>query len=355
MKFMIPSQQRTSPEAWRRYVIAFVAIVVGFLTAAHTFVLLVDPFGISPVSLPLKRTLVTVQRYMYPQLIRSHRFDSALFGTSTSMLLDPEILNGPFEARFANLSMASATAWEQKTLAELFLREVRRPKVLIIGLDTVWCTPDADRNRITFRGFPDWLYDDNRWNDHLHLLNRISLMSAVRLVRFNLGLFSPTTRSDGMDTFLPPETEYDLERARRHIYGGTARVEGSEAPPTPPQPSNRGEQVELPALLWLDQILARVPDETRKVLAFMPVHVSHPGQDLAFEVCKARIAEIGRQRDATVIDWRISSTITREDSNFWDPLHYRVPIAKRIARDLAGAALSGTQSEDHTYRLINVR
>jgi hypothetical protein len=355
MKFMIPPEQRDSPEAWRRYAFAFIAIVVGFLVAAYTFVLLVDPFGISPVSLPLKRALVTVQRYMYPQLIRSHRFDSALFGTSTSMLLDPEILNGPFEARFANLSMASATAWEQKTLIELFLREVRHPKVLMIGLDIVWCTPDADRNRITFRGFPDWLYDDNRWNDYLHLLNRISLMSAVRLLRFNLGLFSPPTRLDGMNTFLPPEAEYDLERARGHIYGGVPRVESSEASPTPPPLSNVGEQVELPALLWLEQILARLPDETRKVLAFMPVHVSNLGQGPTFETCKARVAEIGRQRGASVIDWRIPSTITREDSNFWDPLHYRVPIANRIARDLARAVLSGTESEDRTFRLINVR
>jgi len=353
MKFIIPSEQQTSPEAWRRYVLAFIAIFVGFLTAVYAFVLLVDPFGISPVSLPLKRSLVTVQRYMYPQLIRSHRFDSALFGTSTSMLIDPELLNGPFQARFANLSMASATAWEQKTLVELFLREVRRPKVMVIGLDIVWCTPDADRNRITFRGFPDWLYDDNRWNDHLHLLNRISLMSAVRLVRFNLGSFAPTTRSDGMDTFLPPDAEYDLERARRHIYGGTPRVEGSEAP-APPQAGNASGQVELPALPWLDQMLARMPDETRKVLAFMPVHVSTFGQGPMFEVCKARIAEIGRRHSASVIDWRIASTITREDSNFWDALHYRVPIANRIARELAGAVLSGKGSEDRTYRLINV-
>jgi hypothetical protein len=29
--------------------------------------------------------------------------------------------------------------------------------------------PHADRNRITFRGFPEWLYDDNPWNDYLHL------------------------------------------------------------------------------------------------------------------------------------------------------------------------------------------
>lgn len=355
MKLPDPSEQQTSPAKWRRYFFAFIAVFVGVLVAAYIFILLIDPFGISPVSLPMKRALVTVQRYMYPQLIRSHRFDSAIFGTSTSMLLDPEILNGPFQARFANLAMASATAWEQKTLAELFLREVRRPKVLVMGLDSVWCSPNADLDRITFRGFPDWLYDDNRWNDYLHLINRISFMSAVRLLRFNVGLFSPTTRSDGMDTFLPPEAEYDLERARQHIYGEVPLVPtfaGRPLPLPPSSPDDGQKQTEFPALVWLDQILAKAPDETRKVLAFMPVHVGTAGDD-ALDLCKMKIAEIGRRRGASIVDWRIPSSITREDSNYWDALHYRVPIANKIARDLTGAVLSGAESTDGTYRLVN--
>jgi hypothetical protein len=128
MKLPIPSEQQTSPTRWRRYFFVFIAIFGGVLAAAYMFILLIDPFGISPVALPIKRALVTVQRYVYPQLIRSQRFDSAIFGTSTSMLLDPDVLNGPFQARFANLAMASATAWEQKTLIELFLREVSVPR-----------------------------------------------------------------------------------------------------------------------------------------------------------------------------------------------------------------------------------
>jgi hypothetical protein len=355
MKFPIPSEQQTLPAMWRRYVFVFIAIFGGVLAAAYMFILLLDPFGISPVSLPINRALVTVQRYVYPQLIRSQRFDSAIVGTSTSMLLDPEILNGPFQARFANLSMASATAWEQKTLVELFLREVKRPKVLVIGLDAVWCAQEADRNRITFRGFPDWLYDDNRWNDYLHLVNRISFMSAVRLLRFNVGLFAPTTRSDGMDTFLPTDAEYDLERARRHIYGGSPQVPTFDRRPLPPSPDNGQQRLEFPALIWLDQILAEMPGDTRKVLAFMPVHVSAAGEEAAFDICKAQIAEIGRRRGASIVDWRIPSSITREDSNYWDALHYRVPIANRIARDLTAAVLSGAESADGTYHLVNVR
>ena len=52
-----------------------------------------------------------------------------------------------------------------------------------------------------------------------------------------------------------------------------------------------------------------------------------------------------------MIDWRIASPITTNDSNYWDGLHYRLPIAQRIARELIDAALKGTESADGSYRL----
>lgn len=346
---MTTTPGKASPAtAWRRYALAFVLLFFCPLGLAYLFILLIDPFGTSAVALPLNRAPVTVQRYMYPQLIRSGQFDSVIVGTSTSMLLDPDILNGPFKARFANIAMASATAWEQKTLIELFLRTVKHPKAVVIGVDVVWCQPDAAKNRITSRGFPDWLYDDNRWNDYLHLLNRIGFMSAVRLLRFNLGLYTPTTRADGMDTFLPPDNEYDLERARQHIYGGRPR-EIAPDNPTPPLSARDGQPPEFTALPWLDQMLAQMPADTIKVLAFVPVHIF---QADGLEACKAQIAEIGQRHGAKVIDWRIPSAITREDSNYWDSLHYRVPIATRLARDLPAAALSGKDADDGTYRML---
>jgi hypothetical protein len=67
--------------------------------------------------------------------------------------------------------------------------------------------------------------------------------------------------------------------------------------------------------------------------------------------CKTRIASIGRKHGAAVIDWRIPSALTRDDANYWDNLHYRVPIAVRLAGDLAAAA-AGKESEDGSYVLL---
>ena len=35
-------------------------------------------------------------------------------------------------------------------------------RTLLIGLDHVWCDEDADRERITSRGFPEWLEVDSK-------------------------------------------------------------------------------------------------------------------------------------------------------------------------------------------------
>ena len=175
---------------WRDFVSVFLSVSVGFIVGTYLFILLLDPYGVIPFSLPIDRPIVSIsQRFMYPQIVRSKRFDSLIIGTSTSRLLDPELLDRLFQVRVANLAMDSTMAWEQKTMLDLFLRVVGPPKLLIVGLDSVWCDQHADHNRITFRGFPAWLYDDNPWNDYLYFLNYGTLEIAARLVGFNLGLY----------------------------------------------------------------------------------------------------------------------------------------------------------------------
>lgn len=172
------------------------------------------------------------------------------------------------------------------------------------------------------------------------------------MVGNRLGLYPERVRSDGYDVFVPPDEQYDPARAHDNIW--------QETPPTPepspPLSAAERSRLSFPALTWLDDGLARLPATSRKILAFMPVHVAAqpaPGTRAADTEaeCKARIAAIGRRHGATVIDWRIPSPVTRNDANYWDRLHYRVPIATRIAGELAAAA-GGKESEDGSYVLV---
>src|SRR2546430_10193562 len=68
--------------------------------------------------------------FPYTTLFRS---DAIIVGSSTARLIDPEQLNGPFGARFANMAMNASTAWEQWTTFEYFRRNAGAPQALIVG------------------------------------------------------------------------------------------------------------------------------------------------------------------------------------------------------------------------------
>jgi hypothetical protein len=341
---------------WKRFVVLFARTFAATLAVSYAFVLLVDPYDIVPFSLRFERSLVSISYpFMYPQVVRSGKFDSLIVGTSTSRLLDPAFLGKALDVRLANLAVNSMMAWEQKTMVEYFERHVGPPKALIVAIDGVWCNENADRARHNPVGWPDWLYDDNPWNDYLYLLNEPTLEIAVRLVGNKLGLYRERVRFDGFEVFTPPDETYDLERARRDIWRDRSPETVPDLPP-PPLSERERASLSFPALEWLDRMMSRLPASTTKVMAFMPVHVAAqpwPGtKGAAIEAaCKARIAEIGRKTGAKVIDWRIASPITREDRNYWDSVHYRLPIAQRLQQEIVDA-LNGRRSADGTYRIL---
>jgi len=283
------------------------------------------------------------ERWHFPGLIRSGRYDSIVIGTSDARLLRPAALGKVFGSRFANVALSDGQAYEQYRLADLFIREVQHPRTLLIGLDHVWCYRNALEKRTTFRGFPEWMYDDNPWNDLAYMLNSTTVRISRRRLEVALGL-NPPIFPDGYEVFTPPESAYDPVKVRSNLWGknGPHKIEAM----VPAYTASAEERAswKFPALAWLDEILSRFPGRT--VLAVMPPHITlqpGPGSKKAAreDECKARIAEIAARYGAPLIDFRIHSEITANDDNYWDPLHYRLPIAERIVSGIERALASG--------------
>ena len=347
---------RTADRKWLRFVATFLFVFCGTLAATSAFIVLVDPFGTLPFSLALDRPIFgAAQRHIYPHLLRSGRFDSVILGTSTSRLVDPLTLNAPFSARFFNAALDNGMAWEQKLLFDQFLSKVPRPKIVLVGLDTVWCRENADHDRFGRPNFPYWLYDESPWNDLSYMLNSKMLELAWRVVRYQFGGSRAQIRDDGFGVFTPPESKYDLKRARYNVWRGRDPT----PPVVPPVTLTEAEKMSarFPALDWLDEMMAKLPSVTVKVFAYMPVHIAAqptPGSlGAAVEAeCKDRISAIARRRGVHVLDWRIHSAITRDESNYWDALHYRLPIAGRVAQGVIDAVVfgrDGSLDRDHLY------
>jgi hypothetical protein len=342
--------------SWPRYLKGLLGLAFGVPLALFAFVALVDPYDVVPFSPPMARPPMDLnQRFMFPAIVRRGGYDSAVFGTSTARLFEPVRLNAALGGRWANLAMNAATAYEQYRLADLYLRHTPAPRAVLFGLDAPWCSGTADTDRFTFRPFPPWMYDDNRWNDLLYLLNGKAVEIAGRLVGHHLGLMPQRLGWDGYERFVPPEASYDAARARGHIYAETSGRIETRDPPEPVSDAMRASW-RFPALGWLNDLLARLPPETVRLIVFTPVHrIAQPvaGSAAAAQEaeCKRQVAQIAVRHKATVIDFRIDSEITRTDTNYWDRLHFRVPVAERVVGSIAAAA-TGAAATDGSYDVI---
>jgi hypothetical protein len=305
----------------------------------YAFVVIVDPWGVLPLSPPLPRAPISTNaRFSFPALARSRAFDSVILGTSTSRMLRPAVLDGLFGARFANLAMNSATAWEQSSMLVLFARHHPAPKVVMVGLDAAWCTRTPLRT--SGRPFPAWMYEGSPWRGYREMANLYALQEAANQFAVVVGLKRRRYGLDGYTSFLPDDSRYDRARVAATF------AQWGDAPNDPAVP------VTLPALAMLADGLAALPPATRKLLVFMPSEIGQhgvPGSDAAAMLagCKQAVSDIAAATPGTVVvDFQIDSPITRSRDNYWDPLHYRITVADRLMQDIAAAAAGrGTEND----------
>jgi hypothetical protein len=340
----------TSSSNWRRFFGLAVGTAAILAVVIFVFVALVDPFDTLPLSPPADRMPVaTNARFSFPALARSDRFDSAIFGTSTSRLLRPAVLNTEFGAHFANLAMNDATIYEQSRLLSVFAQAHPVAKVVMVGLDVRNCVTGETYDKLTLRPFPEWMYGDNPWVGYRESFNLYAVQEAGQLLGILIGIKDPVYGRDGYTSFVPPDSEYDPARVAMHLR---------EAGPDVPPGARSGEPAtwRYPAIEQLHDDLSRLAESTRKILFFVPYNhvLLQPASSsgaLVWNECKRRIAKLATQIPNTLaVDFMLPSPITLADDNYWDALHYRVAIADRIAHDLATAE-HGEASAD--YRLLS--
>jgi hypothetical protein len=227
-------------------------------------------------------------------------------------------------------------------------------RTILVGIDMDWCSPATPLARLTHHPFPPWEYDDDPWNDYAHLLNTRALLHSVREALTLAHLAPPEFQNDGYYQFTPDDSRYD--RARAGIYGsksgsGSGSKSGSdsggahaEPPPVGPRPSDWT----FPDLSLLAQALDGFPAQTRKILVFVPIHISlmrNPQEWAKFTYCKADAVAIAKTRpNVGVIDFMRPSALTRNDEAYWDSTHYRVGHATEIIDAIGSAFEEGHDS-----------
>ncbi len=326
--------------SWNRYLFSLFAMTLVVSLTLYLWVLLVDPYDNVPFSPPLDRAPVsTNQRYSYPALARSAKFDSTVTGSSSLRLLRPKQLSKLFDASFVNLSMDSGLPYEQVQILKLFARHHPEMKYVIMGVDwPLWCEVPP---KVTERGFPEWMYDENAWNDLLYLFNFTVLEMSLRQSGYLVGVVTPVYDADGYRNFLPPAGAYDLDKVQRILYRGEKPHVAPPLDPAYEADTETRAKWRYPTLEMLRDVLALLPETTRRILVVPPSHharLPQPGSEeyARVEECKLRIASLASEFPNTVLlDFAKRSEITLADENFWDRMHYTVEVA-----DVLGAAIA---------------
>ena len=342
MNSSISSSNDASAHAWPRFSRWFFGGGIGLGVFLYLLIFIIDPFDTLPFSPPLDRVpIASNARFSFPAMARKAEYDSVVISTSIGRLLRPEVLDKLFSSRFTNLSMNSATAYEQYRLLEVFTRHHPDAKTVIVGVDLVWCKTGENFEKYTPRPFPEWMYDANPYNDFLHQFDLYTIEQAGRQAGTMLGLRRLKYGRDGYTNFLPDPAAYDLTKVQAALAISRSNGLAEAKADAGLDPA----ALKFPALALMQDMLRALPEKTQKILFIAPYHFarqSAPGSQSALEwaECKKRIGEIAAQiPNALAADFLIESPFTTADTNYWDPIHFSVAAADILMADLRTVAL----------------
>jgi hypothetical protein len=304
-------------------------LVAGYLTLAYA----VDPYDSG------RSDLLAAQgvRPQGPRTAAASRgrdpaFPGAIIGNSHIQLLEPERLGAATGIPFVQLSVPATGPGEQFVILDWFLRNHPEPRALVAAADEYWCTADPSLPNV--KPFPYWLFA-RETSAYLRGLLRVSVAEeVVNRVGWLLRGRPERARPDGWSDYEPAYLELG--------YGNDPRRAAELEVPAPehPEPGRAGP---FPAAGRLAASLARVPAGTVLVLVFPPVYgagLPRPGtpRAAADEACKAALTQAARRHGASaVVDWRRPRPELLDSGQFFDQRHYRHPVARQLADEIARA------------------
>jgi hypothetical protein len=264
---------------------------------------------------------------------RDASFDSAIFGNSTALLINPTALSRTTGLHFVQLAVVGGSPREELAVLDFFLRHHVHVGALVIGPDPSWCVHGAKNQP---RPFPYWLYGKSRLVYAGALFSGAAIEHAVQRVQIGLGKrqrSDPTGTFDSEDTW--PIGEFrDLNR-----------------PADPPPVANAALRDVFPWVSKLDDVIRKLPGDVPVVVLVPPtaaptVPRSGTPEATEREACNAALKRtVAGRPHSNFINYRVDNALTRDHANFIDYIHYRSNIAAKIAAGITASLREGESAQ----------
>ncbi|WP_176220576.1 copper amine oxidase N-terminal domain-containing protein [Cohnella massiliensis] len=157
----------TRSKAGRRMLLQFAAFALLLAAVVCFATVLVDPLQFYRKSAIFPPVFSTEQRYQNPGLAKNYDYDTIVIGTSMTENFLPSVVDRTLGGKTMKLSMRGSTADEHYAIAKIAL-DTGRVKKVLWGLD-YFSLKENDSEEAA--DFPDYLYDDNVWNDYRYWFN----------------------------------------------------------------------------------------------------------------------------------------------------------------------------------------
>ncbi len=283
-----------------------------------------DPYGRAGIR-PSSQVPNVGERELMVSRARDISFDAAIVGNSTSIPMQPEVLDKLTGRRFVSLSISGSGAPAALAVARFFLRHHPSARALIVALDDTWCR-DA-RGMAEGRPFPFWLYGSD--------LGYIAgLYANASFEMLDLALYAERggLRLDGYHP-------YDEAFIGHHYDNVDVTRERMDRLIRPTGTDRSRPFHSLPPEL-LGQLIATKPAVTF-VLFWTPRYISIiPQPDTpaaeADNACKQQtVVLIEQYANVRLVNWAVDRPENRNPANFYEANHYRDTLALRIAHEIA--------------------
>ena len=324
----------SEPGRWRRLLALYLASVLalGGITAA--LILALDPYDTGRFSLFAEVGVPNFgPRLTTASRARAREMDTAIVGNSTIQLIDPTRLSAQSGGHVVSLTVPGTGPEEQLVIGRYFLENHSKGMLrgLVFGIDGTWCTAHL----VLLNPFPFWLYAESDLDYLDNMMRLASARAAIVKAKLLLGRGQVATR-DGYDDY-ERDRSWDAEAARRRL---------SQAAVDAAVPDQDAPVDDIAAAPLLAQFLTSLPSAVPVVLVIPPRYRDPEATPAASAVarqraCAAAYRKVAHGRAKTAMLDFIEQKEVAGPDEFWDPIHYRAPVARRMEAAIAAALREG--------------
>lgn len=167
----------------KRMFLQFLSISLTLAVTVALFTIIIDPLQFYHRGIGYTPLLSWEERYQNPGLTKNYDYDTIIIGTSMTENFIPSEVNAALGGTTMKLSMEGSRANEHYKMAKLAL-ETGKVKKVLWGIDYFSLKNQTKDDAAKF--FPDYMYDNNLWNDYKYWFNYSVYQQFFRSLKANM-------------------------------------------------------------------------------------------------------------------------------------------------------------------------